>query len=60
MHDSLFKESGQLKDENLKAYAKDIGLDVDEDCLKSLIIGRLVRNERRIVFTISSEIIYLR
>jgi protein-disulfide isomerase len=37
MHDSLFNETGQLKDENLKIYARDIGLDADrfEDCLKS-------------------------
>jgi protein-disulfide isomerase len=37
MYDSLFKENGQLKDENLKTYAKDIGLDADrfDDCLRS-------------------------
>jgi protein-disulfide isomerase len=37
MHDSLFKGNGQLKDEDLKRYAKDIGLDADrfDDCLKS-------------------------
>jgi protein-disulfide isomerase len=37
MHDSLFKGKGQLKDENIKRYAKDIGLDADrfDDCLRS-------------------------
>jgi protein-disulfide isomerase len=37
MHDSLFTENGQPKDENFKRYAKDIGLDADrfDDCLRS-------------------------
>jgi protein-disulfide isomerase len=37
MHDSLFKEAGELNDESFKRYAKDIGLDADRfgECLRS-------------------------